>query len=72
MRNLLCSLHKHGVTPDHPPFFQENCPRCEDKKRRGIVTGLEPPPRAFRNLHLRRTINGHYKEACAARRKAYA
>jgi hypothetical protein len=34
------------VRPDHPPFFQAGCPRCEAKLAAGLVRGDEgiPPP----------------------------
>ncbi len=42
----LCRLHIYGASPDQRPFFEPGCPRCELKKRQGLVTGKEPRPDA--------------------------
>lgn len=43
----LCQIHSRGVTPDMPPFYEPGCPRCEQKRERGLVTGTEPSAAAI-------------------------
>lgn len=40
----LCTPHRRGVSPGHPPFFAPDCTRCQEKLAAGQVTGKEPPP----------------------------
>jgi len=53
-KRVFCNGHSRGVEPGAPPFFVDGCPRCERKKRLGLVTGNEGPMET-RAQHVKRT-----------------
>lgn len=44
---VTCQPHRTGVPVGMPAFYEPGCPTCEDKRRRGVVTGAEPRPSTF-------------------------
>lgn len=44
-KGVLCGWHIRGVPPEvRRPFYVKGCPRCEEKRLAGLVTGNEPAP----------------------------
>jgi hypothetical protein len=58
-----CVPHERGVSPGMRPFYVPGCPRCEQKRAAGIVTGDEGPPPDMR------VINHQFRLAAAAGRR---
>jgi hypothetical protein len=57
------------VRPDHPPFFQAGCPRCEAKLAAGLVRGDEGIPPPNWRAHVRPMDLGRLAAQKAARRR---
>jgi len=63
-----CNQCIRDISPGETPTFSPDCPRCQEKVRLGMRTGIEPAPQRYR-MGFRKRMEKAAFDAMVSRRK---